>query len=63
MINITLANHSSYGATLSPDAARERSYIAGALIPAEKNNASLWNFLEPDRLENDVCGLIRLGGE
>ena len=63
VINITLANHSSYGATLSPDPARERSYIAGALIPAEKNNASLWNFLVPDRLENDVCGLIRLGGE
>ena len=67
MININLANHSSFGASLGPSAPYINGYTGGALIPPEKHNGSLWDFLVheimDDRNQHNWYFLIRLGGK
>ena len=65
MIKFVFANHSSIRSSIFPDFAHMRGYGAGALIPPENHNESLWNFLLHTMIENDngQCFLIKLGGE
>ena len=65
MVQFDFVNHTSIGSSIVPEPSHSRDYGAGALISAEKNNASLWNFLVNEMVENDngYCFLSRLGGE
>ena len=65
MIKFVLANHPSIRSSLFPEGAHMRGYGAGALIPAENHNESLWNLVVHTMIENDngYCFLNKLGGE
>ena len=64
-VSIRLSNHSSLASAIYPEPSHYRGFTAGTLIPAEKYNESLWDFLTQKMLQMEYghCSLARLGGE
>ena len=69
VVSINLGNHTKLGDIIQDNTRYASAYRTGALIPPEKHNESLWDFLAQEIMDANnrkievVLYLIRLGGE